>query len=540
MFRETPAAKESKLRTMSPFARAVGIAGWSAVLLALCAQSAPAHAPELRTFDRLPPAIRMQILSGAPRSTAQISDSPFGTHTTICAEGGPSEYVDRAPRMLSDAGYKWVVEYLALPRGPGHRLAKPDDPDWKSLSPRCLDYVRRLHGLGFNVLMRLDAVPAAKLTGASPLDDDDLKLAAAFAQRAVAQLKPYVRHWQIGNEPNTGNAPLTYVKVAETVSRAIRSEQRDAVVYGPAVAMLQCLAEEPFPWIRGAIDAGLLTHIDAFSFHPYRANGDTPEQASEFAKWRHWQSYYAQVANLSDTLRAGRSGKPVPLATTEDGESSAVSASGEQRVTWTIDAKNELRRSLQDFWLGIYPRTHFAFFRDIDDAFYNVEGSFNAITKGFERKPIYYAAQNLHAVLDRTYQRVDDIAVVITPLSSSAPPADALGKLGIYAQTYAKQHAGFRELLVFFWSTAPATDVHLRVPVRVEVQSSGWEAPLLLDLMTMPGKALIVGHEPSKHVRSRSLVAHRTAGGVAIDDIELRDYPQLLKLVRLTQPRRKP
>jgi hypothetical protein len=330
-----------------------------------------------------------------------------------------------------------------------------------------------------------------------------------------------VKHWQIGNEPNVTNAPEGYVKVAAAIAKAIRAEQPDAVIYGPAVAMLQCLAKEPYPWLANALKAGLLEHIDVFSFHPYRANGDEPERASEFARFRHWPTYANQLDALRKLLRAP-GGRTPKLAVSEDGESSAISADGEQRVTPIVDAKNELRRALLDMSEGIYPRIHFAFFRNIPEADYSHEGSFNVVNSRLEKKPLYYAVQNLHAVLDSSYELNNRIHV---HLQSAAPSNSQV-------QTYVKHQADFDELLVFFWSGVPAQNTHLRLPLRLAVGGDDWKAPVLIDLMTMPGRAKSIGNEPSTHQRTTFPSARKTQGGVEVEGLELRDYPQLLKLIR--------
>ncbi|HTU58027.1 MAG TPA: hypothetical protein VMF89_06330, partial [Polyangiales bacterium] len=204
----------------------------------------------------------------------------------------------------------------------------------------------------------------------------------------------------------------------------------------------------------------------------------------------------------------------------EDGEPSAVSAEGEQRITPVIDAKNELRRSLLDFAEGIAPRIHFALFRNSTDADYNHEGSFNVVDSQMNKKPLYYAARNLHAVLDDSYVKTERVKVHLH------------GPKG-RVQTYLKRHEGFDELLIFFWAPVPAQNMHLRLPLAVEVHEDGWQAPVLVNLMTMPGRAKSIGHEPSTHARATYPNAHKIPSGVQVEGLELRDYPQLLKLIRV-------
>ena len=50
--------------------------------------------------------------------------------------------------------------------------------------------------------------------------------------------------------------------------------------------------------------------------------------------------------------------------------------------------------------------------------------------------------------------------------------------------------------------------------------------------MTMPGRAKSIGNDPSTHQRTSFPVAHKTQAGVQVEGLELRDYPQVLKLIR--------
>lgn len=490
----------------------------SLLLAHACASVSAQGTGPVPTFAAQPDAIKREVLLGEPRTSRQIPGSPFGIMTTVCAEGGPPEYTKRAADVIAAAGYKWVSEYVQLSWKAGQAPQLTEAASWSRLHSRCGEHMARLEASGISVLMRLDPLPSRMLRGQDPVTDHELALATAFTENVVAQLKPYVKHWQIGNEPNTFNAPEAYVRIAEVVARTIRKAQPEAIIYGPAVAMLQCMADQPYPWLSKALRAGLLKHIDVFSFHPYRANGDEPERASEFARFRQWKTYENQLQALRGMLKA-HSAKSLKLAVSEDGEPSAVSAEGEQRITPVVDAKNELRRSLLDFAEGIAPRIHFALFRNITDADYNHEGSFNVVDSQLNKKPLYYAARNLHAVLDDSYEKTERVEVHLQGPS---------GRL----QTYLKRHEGFDELLIFFWAPVPAQNMHVRLPLAVEVHEDGWQAPVLVNLMTMPGRAKSIGHEPSTHARTTYPDARKIAVGVQVDGLELRDYPQLLKLIR--------
>lgn len=500
--------------------------GWLVLSLAALSVRAEPAQPPVRSLAALPAAIRDQVNLGSARSADQIADSPFGTSSVVCFEGAIKAH--EMADLIAAAGYKWVGEYMQADwsRKP---TAEAERALWARPRSGCSEYLARLQGHRIDVLMRIDPLPTQKLIGKLPVTAEDLTLAKLYTRNAVALLKPFVKHWQIGNEPNVANAAEAYVKNLAVLAQVIREQQPDAVIYGPGAGMLQCLADEPYPWMKDALRAGMLKHIDVFSFHPYRANGDPPERASEFSRWRRWKNYAVQLDALNRTLQASGPRRRQRLAVTEDGEGSPISASGEQRVTPIIDAKHELRRSLLDFAHGIYPRLHFIFYRNIPSAAYSFEGSFNTVSSNLDKKPLYYAAQNLHAVLDNSYSATDELRVAVIDRTTRAAP-----EVGAEIQTYIKHHAGFDELLIFFWAPTFAQSMHLRVPICLQLSAADWEAPVLIDLMTMPGRAKVQGHESSEHERTTYPVIRRVQAGLLLDAVELRDYPQLLKLIRLT------
>lgn len=504
----------------------------------------PASGMWVPRFAQLPSDVRAQVLTGTPRNSLQIADSPFGIHTTILQEGGDKELIDKMVTLASDAGFKWVVEYLTVG---GTTAMTPAEVESKfnQLPDRCFDYARKLQTAHINLLVRLDVLrwhPDGKTASFSyePGSADMLK-AKAFTLQVVRQLKPFTRHWQIWNEPNIGNGtpyvtPENYVKVLEQIVPLIRQEQPDAVIYGPGTAMLQCLSDNPYPWISNALKAGVLKQIDVFSFHPYRqpaTRNNLPENASQFAPWTTWKDYKSQIAELREKIRLHNGGKDKPLAATEDGMPNLINGEGIQEITWVVGAKYELRRALQDFYLGINPRTVFALYRKIPDPFYNEQSSYSVLTADFERKPQYYASQNLNAILDSSYTRADDVVVKITP-SKNTPLNGEL-----YTQVYRKEFEKFEELLVFYWVAEPADDTAKKYFASMEVEQPGWQGPLLVDLMAMPvrrPKSAPVEIIDSKFIDRRDpvqLSARNIENGVSLERIELRDYPQLIKWIRL-------
>ncbi|EIP98699.1 hypothetical protein OpiT1DRAFT_03164 [Opitutaceae bacterium TAV1] len=499
-------------------------------------------------FTQVPETIRKRIPVGTPRKPSEVEASPFGIHTTIFHEGGGQspQFIERIAGLVSEGGFKWVVDYIGSGRT-GDMTVEEVERKFARLPERCFQYADLLRRADVNLLLRIDPMPWAPRGREAEFDyspdSDNMRKSLAFVRLTVRQLKPYTRHWQIWNEPNLGNAtpfisPENYVKVFRQVAQVIREEQPDAILYGPGTAMLQCLADTPYPWISKVLEAGLLDHVNVFTFHPYRqpaVRENLPENASEFYPWQIWKTYENQIADLKERLRKhSKNSADFPLATTEDGLPDLINGAGEQQISWIVGAKYELRRALLDVWLNISPRTLFCLYRPIPDIFYHEQSSYSIVTADFQKKPVFNAAQNLNAVLDSSYARTNDVPVTIMPAGKdSAAPK---GKLQI--QTYLKDYGDFEELLVFYWSAEISSDTHARYPAALSIDQPGWEAPLFIDLMSMPvrrPKASPVEIIDSKFVDRRDpeiLSARFTQTGVAINHLEIRDYPLLVKWVR--------
>jgi len=502
---------------------------------------------EPRAFSDLPEAIQRQIGQGPPRDSMQIEASPFGTHTTIMGEGGSAEYIHQAPDLIAKAGYKWVMDYISIRSTEGMTVEDVANK-FSHLPQRCFDFAQALKDRDIGLMVRLDPFPWTPWKeGTHPVfaeQSETLDKAKVFTREVVRQLKPYTRYWQIWNEPNIGNEnpyilPADYVQVVRELAKVIREEQPDAVIMGPGTAMLQCLADTPYPWIPKALDAGLLDTIDVFTFHPYRqpaVQENIPEHASEFHPWTIWGGYEEQIADLRTRLRKHTSdGEDFPIASTEDGSHNTINGEGEQEITWVIGAKYELRRSLLDFYLNVSPRIQFCFYRPIGEKYYNKQSTFNLLTDDMQPKPTYYAVQNLHALLDSSYERDDTVDVELDFSGAAKPTGNCV------IQTYYTDRGDFEELLIFFWSAEPSDDRHARYPATLTLTDMGWEGPMLYDLMAMPVKRPkneIIEHARSDYVDRagpRELVPEVSEGRLILSGIEVRDYPQAIKLIRLVE-----
>jgi hypothetical protein len=525
--------------------------------------AAGARGATVERFPELPDSIRSRILTGAPRTSREIPESSFGVHTTLLRERGRADgkYQEELVDAIVKGGYTWVVDYISWY---DHREVATADlaVAMRDYIPPMVQYAALLKAHGVNLLIRLD-VPNWAAGPKTPPTDDDSARARAFLTPIIEALSPYCNHWQYHNEPNfpkpehsrPHTPPEVYVAWLRMVEAIVRAIQPEAVYGGPALAMLQCMDEKPYPWLRLAFEAGLNAHINRFTYHPYRmpwAAHNIPEHASEFGNT--WGAYYHQVSALKAMIRHHNAGRAIPLVVTEDGLATDVTAEGEQAITWIVAAKYELRRCLMDNWLGIHPRATFILYRDLACQHYEFQAAFNMLTRDMDRKPAYYAAQNLHAVLDGTYARNDAVALRIeleTPPGKGTArlirtEADAAGMTpggmeGLYVQTYTKTHDAFDELLVFFWAAQESGSRHARHKATMTLRDPGWVAPLEIDLMAMPNPRLaakqtgqpgLLNPACPDRLQPRPLAAELKDGSITLP-VEVRDYPLLIKWVRM-------
>ena len=106
---------------------------------------------------------------------------------------------------------------------------------------------------------------------------------AAFARWAGAAAKRFAGRriiWEIWNEPNISfwkprPDVKQYTGLALATARAVREADANATIIGPATS------EVPVKFIEEFFAAGMLSHLDAVSVHPYRSYKRGPETASE-------------------------------------------------------------------------------------------------------------------------------------------------------------------------------------------------------------------------------------------------------------------
>lgn len=72
-----------------------------------------------------------------------------------------------------------------------------------------------------------------------------------------------------------GADPENYVEFAEMTSEAVRRNNPDACIIGPASAGFEV------SWVQGTIEHGLLEYVDAISVHPYRKYPKRPDSSRD-------------------------------------------------------------------------------------------------------------------------------------------------------------------------------------------------------------------------------------------------------------------
>lgn len=151
---------------------------------------------------------------------------------------------------------------------------------------------------------------------------------AAFARYAswVGQLSNgIVDHFEIWNEWNIGAGnrppsrygdPAAYVSLAKLTSSALKKANPNATVLGGALG--DDLPD--WPWLKQAIDLGLLSAVDGISVHLY--NYSTPTYRGGAKEFEH------RLIALDRLLKAKSKGKGLPIYVTEVGWPNDATRSG--------------------------------------------------------------------------------------------------------------------------------------------------------------------------------------------------------------------
>lgn len=459
--------------------RRAGAAAACALLLGLAEGAAAGPA-----FDELPQHVRDAIPIHLARSSDEIPSSPFATLSSFEVHGAAEdESVIETARRLG-------VKHFVMHNIHGS-LRDRDDP-------RLTRWVNLCREAGMEVRAILHST--------------DLDLWRA----ALVNWGDRIRHWSYLNEPNHPQnhdhtnpkwMPERYVAELRQVRELRDRVAPDVLLGGPEVAMLQCMEERPFPWLRLCIEAGLLEHIDFFSLHPYRQGyspRNIPEYPSRFFGWgtppEEYATYEGQIAELR--RRIGDK----PLAVTEVGWSTTPRGS----ICEHTQAKFALRQQIMDFALGIECAVYFLLReRHVDRPFalWHLENHFGIVRTDNSPKPAYIALQGLYAQIDDNCRPAPDVQVEFTLHDPPEELAHAPVKWHLFEDD--SEPVPTRKLL--FWLPVEARDdwpvvkatVHAGdvvvsdVPVndrprllRVHHIEGRWGWPVLVDFMDHSYRAL--------------------------------------------------
>ncbi len=102
------------------------------------------------------------------------------------------------------------------------------------------------------------------------------RLYAEFCRRLAERYRGRVNFWEVWNEPNIfywKRGPKEYAGMLALVYPAVKKASPDCTVCAPATAGV------PLDWIEKAVGFGILRNLDAVSVHPYRMNGEFPEES---------------------------------------------------------------------------------------------------------------------------------------------------------------------------------------------------------------------------------------------------------------------
>lgn len=336
-----------------------------------------------RTFAELPPATRAKIGIRLRKRSSEIQSSPFATLTSFEVHGADEDaaVID----AMANLGVKWVVMHNIH-----GSLPDPADKRLNAWLEGC-----RKAGIGVRCILTSR--------------DRDLWV------RAVRNYGDRIRTFSFLNEPNapTNNdhtkpavPPNVYARELASIAKAVKAVRPDIRIFGPETAMLQCMEDQPYPWLQLALDAGLAKTADGISIHPYRQSygpSNTPEKPSTFEgrPTPRYKTYEQQIA----TLREMTGGKPI--AVTEVGWSTApmgpLNGSTHEAISELTQAKFAIRQQVQDFALGIECAVFFMLRERHVNAPYpagHIENEFGILRVDNTPKPAYTALQTLYSQLD--------------------------------------------------------------------------------------------------------------------------------------------
>lgn len=206
---------------------------------------------------------------------------------------------------------------------------------------------------------------------------------AAFARWAGASAKHFAGRriiWEIWNEPNISfwkpkPDVKQYIALASAAAQAVREADPKATIIGPATS------EVPMKFIEECFAAGMLSHLDAVSVHPYRPYKHGPETAAED---------YTRLRALIEKYAPTPEKRSMPIISGEWGYSTFTN----KGVSLETQAAFLVRQQLANLHAGVPISIWYDWKNDGPDLAER-EHNFGTVTPDLTPKPAYAALQIL-------------------------------------------------------------------------------------------------------------------------------------------------
>jgi len=353
---------------------------------------------------------------GAPKSSLQIKDLPFGTCAHFSygekASGAFGGWHDwkRLVDIASDCGYKWLRDGASIKKG---------DDGKPHLKERDLEWIRYAKSKGIETILVLEGFVADR-----PLDE--------LAEQCVAaalETKGLVNVFELGNEPNNfgnwrkkyGPAPgkegmwngceadgttsqwvKEHLRYTNAVAEAMKKARPDATLIG-----IGACAPTNFRYldlgVSPALD-GIVEHPYTFSMPPERVPfGWDLEKRDGVRVGDKESSFQGLVESYFEKFK--QTGQSRSLWVTEFGF-----------TTFRFDGKNEkglyagfseeaqaaylVRRFVQSLSLPVAVSCQYDLIDDYNSTPNTDEANFGILRSDFSPKPAYFAIQRMNSLFD--------------------------------------------------------------------------------------------------------------------------------------------
>ncbi|MDH7601001.1 MAG: cellulase family glycosylhydrolase [Armatimonadota bacterium] len=204
------------------------------------------------------------------------------------------------------------------------------------------ELVDSLAARGIRPLFILDYGNPLYDRGLAPRTEEARKAFANFAAAAARHFRGRGVIWEIWNEPNLAQFwrpdpnPEHYVKLAELVSRAVKSADPGCTILAPA------LSGWDVGFMKAVCERGLLKYVDAVSLHPYGCS--IPEDA---------ERYYSAMRQI--IVQYKPADRDIPIVSGEWGYSSVGGFSVERQAQYLVrmfivNLINDVRLSIWYDW----------------------------------------------------------------------------------------------------------------------------------------------------------------------------------------------